>query len=87
MKQYDCDCDNGYNIHFSDIENINNGAKTEKIELTVKKNGITHRYPMKQVRAASGVKYKSMKDKYIYWEHQGEAIFGTEDSTYCNCKL
>ena len=84
-RNFELDCSNNYKVAFSENITIRNGDSTGKITLRVRSPKFNGEYSLKQVRAASGVKYASKDEKYIFWEHQGEFIFGTEDSTYCLC--
>ena len=84
-RNLDFTCDNDFKVTFTDRISITNSDSTTKITLKVKSLKLSGEYDMKQVRAASGVKYASKDGKYIFWEHQGEFTFGTEDSTYCLC--
>lgn len=87
VKVLQYDCTNAYTIEFSHTKTIiDKEDSTETNELTVKHNGKTEKFELVQIPAGSGVKYKTKKENFIYWEHQGESIFGTEDSTFCSCK-
>lgn len=79
-------CDNNFRVSFEEMTTITDKDSTTKITVSVKSKNFTKDLEMKQVRSGSGVKYATNDGKYIYWEHQGEVIFGTEDSTYCLCK-
>ncbi len=78
-------CDNDFKVIFTESTTITNSDSTNKITVQVKSPKLNGEYDMKQVRAASGVKYTSKDGKFIFWEHQGAFTFGTEDSTYCLC--
>lgn len=78
------DCNNHFNISFEERTTITDDDSITKITVSVKSKDFNKELDMQQARAASGVKYSS-KDGYIFWEHQGEFTFGTEDSTYCLC--
>lgn len=84
-RNFELDCSNNYKVAFSENITIRNGDSTGKITLRVRSPKFNGEYALKQVRSASGVKYASKDGKYIFWEHQGEFTFGTEDSTYCLC--
>lgn len=83
FMQYDCD--NDFTVTFSENSTITSKDSTGKITVKVKSPKLNATYDMHQVRSGSGSKYASKEGKYIFWEHQGEFLFGTEDSTYCLC--
>lgn len=85
-RNLEFDCDNNFHVVFTESITITATDSTEKITVKVKNPKLNREFDMKQVRAASGVKYASKDGKYIFWEHQGEFTFGTEDSTYCLCQ-
>ena len=85
-RNLEFNCDNDFKLRFTESTTVTNGDSTTKITVKVKSHKLNREYDMKQVRAASGVKYTSKDGNYIFWEHQGEFTFGTEDSTYCLCK-
>ncbi len=85
-RNMDFNCENDFKVSFTENLTITNGDSTEKVTVKVNSPKLNREFDMKQVRAASGVKYATKDGKYIYWEHQGEFSFGTEDSTYCLCK-
>lgn len=78
-------CSNDFKVVFTESITITDTDSTGKITVKVKSPKLNQELDMKQVRAASGVKYASKDGKYIFWEHQGEFTFGTDDSTYCLC--
>lgn len=84
-RSMDFDCSNDFQVIFTESITVTNTDSTGKITVEVKSPKLNREFDMKQVRAASGVKYASKDGKYIFWEHQGEFTFGTEDSTYCLC--
>lgn len=84
-RNMEFDCNNDFHVVFTESITITNTDSTGKITVKVKSPRFSREFDMKQVRAASGVKYASKDGKYIFWEHQGEFTFGTEDSTYCLC--
>lgn len=79
-------CENDFKVHFKESTTITNSDSTTTISVSVKSKNLNEEYIMQQVRAASGVKYATKDGKFIFWEHQGEFSFGTEDSTYCLCE-
>lgn len=79
------ECTNDFQVSFSEDITFLNGDSTGKITVRVRSPRLDGEYQMEQAPAASGVKYVSKNGKYIFWEHQGEFSFGTEDSTYCLC--
>nr|WP_294859834.1 MliC family protein [uncultured Fluviicola sp.] len=85
-RHMEFNCENDFKVRFTESLTITNGDSTEKITVKVNSLKLNKEFDMHQVRAASGVKYATKDGKYIYWEHQGEFTFGTEDSTYCLCK-
>jgi membrane-bound inhibitor of C-type lysozyme len=85
-RNMEFNCENDFKVRFTESLTITNGDSTEKITVKVNSPKLNKEFDMHQVRAASGVKYATKDGKYIYWEHQGEFLFGTEDSTYCLCK-
>ncbi len=86
-RRLDFNCDNDFKVSFTESTTIkNNTDTTNKVTVDVISPMLKREFSMKQVRAASGVKYATKDGKYIFWEHQGEFTFGTEDSTYCLCK-
>ncbi len=84
-RNMEFDCSNDFHVVFTESITITNSDSTGKITVKVKSPQLNREFNMKQVRAASGVKYASKDGKYIFWEHQGAFTFGTEDSTYCLC--
>lgn len=84
-RNMEFNCDNNFKVVFTESTTITTSDSTSKITVQVKSPKLNGEYDMKQVRAASGVKYASKDGKYIFWEHQGAFTFGTEDSTYCLC--
>lgn len=84
-RHLEFDCDKDFKVVFTESITISGTDSTDKITVKVKSPKLNGAYDMKRVRAASGVKYASKDGKYIFWEHQGEFKFGTEDSTYCLC--
>ncbi|WP_343633014.1 MliC family protein [Fluviicola sp.] len=84
-RHMEFDCSNDFHVVFTESITITASDSTGKITVKVKSPELNRKFDMKQVRAASGVKYASKDEKYIFWEHQGEFKFGTEDSTYCLC--
>lgn len=85
-RHLEFNCDNDFKVSFTERITVTNGDSTTKITVEVNSPDLDKEYDMQQVRAASGVKYATKNGKYIFWEHQGEFTFGTEDSTYCLCK-
>lgn len=85
-RYMDFDCNNDFHVVFTESITITGSDSTGKITVKVKSPELNREFDMKQVRAASGVKYASKDGKYIFWEHQGEFTFGTEDSMYCLCQ-
>jgi membrane-bound inhibitor of C-type lysozyme len=84
MLQYNCS--NDFTVSFEEETTVTDEDSTTAITVSVDSKNFDKKLKMEQVRSASGVKYATKDGKYIYWEHQGEVIFGTEDSTYCLCK-
>ncbi|MGV3611276.1 MAG: MliC family protein [Fluviicola sp.] len=84
MLQYNCS--NVFSVSFEEKTTVTDEDSTTDITVSVDSKSFDKKLKMKQVRSASGVKYATKDGKYIYWEHQGETIFGTEDSTYCLCQ-
>lgn len=84
-RNLDLTCSNGFTIMFTERLQVTNFDSTLTITTAVKSRKMNQEISMKQARAASGVRYVSKDGKYIFWEHQGEFTFGTEDSTYCLC--
>ncbi|MNJ91980.1 Membrane-bound lysozyme-inhibitor of c-type lysozyme [compost metagenome] len=85
-RNLEFNCSNDFKVTFTERIEINLSDTTEKITVAVKSPDLKGDFSMKQARAASGVRYVSEDGKYVFWEHQGEFTFGTEDSTYCLCK-
>ena len=85
-RNLDFKCSNDFRVTFTERLKITPSDSTEKITLTIKSPQLKGEFPMKHARAASGVRYVSEDGKYVFWEHQGEFTFGTEDSTYSLCK-
>lgn len=85
-RSFDLTCNRDFQVAFSEDIQIINGDTTQKIALKVKSPRLNQKYDLHQVRSASGAKYATKDGKYIFWEHQGEFTFGTEDSTYCLCE-
>jgi membrane-bound inhibitor of C-type lysozyme len=85
-RNLDFNCENNFKIRFSEKSTITNSDTTTKITLKVQSPKLNRTFDLEQTRAASGVRYATKDGKYIFWEHQGEFTFGTEDSTYCLCK-
>lgn len=84
-RNMEFNCENDFKVLFTESLTVTNGDSTEKITVKVNSPKLNKEYNMHQVRAASGVKYATKDGKYIFWEHQGEFTFGTEDSTYSLC--
>jgi membrane-bound inhibitor of C-type lysozyme len=70
-------CDKGFKVSFEEMTTITEKDSTTKITVSVKSKNFTKDLEMEQVRSGSGAKYATKDGKYIYWEHQGEVIFGT----------
>lgn len=85
-RNLDFNCSNDFKVTFTESIKITSRDSTGNITVAVKSPRLENEFSMKQARAASGVKYVSEDGKYVFWEHQGEFTFGTEDSTYCLCK-
>lgn len=86
VKIMQFDCTNDYSVEFKQSKHVTGEDSTENLQLTVKHDGKSEKYELEHVQSGSGAKYKTKKGNFIYWEHHGESYFGTEDSTYCNCK-
>lgn len=84
-RHLEFNCDKDFKVVFTESITITDRDSTRKVTVKVESPKLNDTYDMKQVRAASGVKYTSKDGKYVFWEHQGEFTFGTEDSTYCLC--
>lgn len=84
-EKYELDCPKGYRLVFTSETEITDSDSITNTHLTVLQNGKTEQFDLKQVRSGSGVKYVTSDGKYVFWEHQGEGRFGTEDSTFCTC--
>lgn len=85
-RNLDLNCNNNFKITFTERLKVTPLDSTLKITTIVTSPKFTGDFSMKQARAASGVRYVSEDGNYVFWEHQGEFTFGTEDSTYCLCK-
>lgn len=86
-EKYELDCPKDYQLIFTRKTEITDRDTVVNNHLTVLHKTKTRHFDLKQVRSGSGVKYATSNGRYIFWEHQGEAQFGTEDSTYCTCKF
>lgn len=79
-------CTNGYFLSLKHELKSRDEKKTDTYELTVLKDKKKNKLSLQPTPSGSGSKYKTADGKYIFWEHQDEFRFGTEDSTYCLCR-
>lgn len=79
-------CTNDFFIIFNETTTFTESDSTTKVTLEVKSPKLNRTFKLERVRSGSGVKYATKDGNYIFWEHQREFTFGTEDSTYCLCK-
>ena len=79
-------CTNDFFLVFNESTTFAGSDSTTKVTLEVKSSKLNRKFRLDRVRSGSGVKYTSKDGKYIFWEHQEEFTFGTDDSTYCLCK-
>ena len=72
-------CSNGYTIRYKDLS-----ADALSIEVIVIKGNDTQKHEMRLVRSASGAKYQTNDEKYVFWSHHGDFTYFVDDKKVCS---
>src|SRR5690606_16479099 len=86
IRNFELTCSNDYTIAFSEKITSKNGDTLSEIFVTVKNPNSSKKFLLKQAVSASGVRYVTEDQKYVFWEHQGEFTWNYMDSLICECK-